>query len=99
MSSATVIIAKQNKYIRRFQEAGAITPEAAVELDQIGCRNSRLFQRLVDREVFKLSQQGKYYLDPEAAEEFKRARRIRALTALIIVLVLAAILLTFSIIR
>jgi hypothetical protein len=91
MSSA-FIIAKQNQYLRRFQEAGAISAETAASLEQVGCRDSRMFQRIVRREVVRQVSQGKYYLDIEAAQEFRRARRERALTALVIIVIIAVVL-------
>jgi hypothetical protein len=89
-SGAAAIVARQNKYIRRFQEVGAVSPETAVDLEQIGCRDSLIFRRLVERSVFLATPQGKYYIDVTAAEAFRKSRRERALTALVIVVALAA---------
>ena len=94
--SAAFIIAKQNQYLRRFQEAGAISAETAASLEQVGCRDARMFQRLVRRGVIRQTAPGKYYLDIEAAQEFRRARRERALTALVIILVVAIVVIYFS---
>jgi hypothetical protein len=94
--SAATIIAKQNRYLRRFQEAGAISPDTARSLEQVNCRDSRMFQRLVGREVIRQAQPGKYYLDIEAAQAFRRARRERVLTALVIILAITAVLIYFS---
>jgi hypothetical protein len=98
-SVAAAIVARQNKAIRRFKEAGAVSPETAVELDQIGLRDSRVFRRMVDRDVFKTTVQGKYYMDVDAAEEYRKRRRERALTALLIVLAIAAVVIYLSTIR
>ncbi len=95
MSSA-FIIAKQNQYLRRFQEAGAISPDTAASLEQVGCRDARMFQRLVRRGVIRQTEPGKYYLDVEAAQAFRKARRERALNALLIVLVIAVVVIYFS---
>jgi hypothetical protein len=94
--SAAFIIAKQNQYLRRFQEAGAVSPDNAKSLEQVGCRDSRMFQRMVRREVIRQAAPGKYYLDVEAAQAFRLARRERALNALLIVLVIAVVLIYFS---
>jgi hypothetical protein len=96
MSSA-FIVAKQNQYLRRFQEAGAISPETAKGLEQVGYRDTRIFQRMVRREMIRQVSQGKYYLDVEAAQEFPQARRERALTALLIILTIAAVQFCFSV--
>jgi hypothetical protein len=90
-SGAAAIVARQNKYIRRFQEAGAVSPDTAVDPEQIGCRESFVFRRLVERSVFLATPQGKYYIDVTAAEAFRKSRRERALTALMIGLVFVVI--------
>ena len=94
--SSGFIIAKQNQYMKRFQEAGAVAPESAMSLEQVGLRDSRMFQRMVRREVICQAAPGKYYLDVEAAQVFRKARRERALNALLIVLVLAVVLIYFA---
>jgi hypothetical protein len=94
--SSGFIIAKQNQYLRRFQEAGAVAPESAMSLEQVGLRDSRMFQRLVRREVIRQAGPGKYYLDVQAAQAFRTARRERALNALLIVLVIAVVLIYFT---
>ena len=93
--SAAFIVAKQNQYLRRFQEAGAISPDTAKGLEQVGCRDSRMFRRLVRREVIRQAGPGKYYLDVEAAQAFRKARRERALNALLIILVIAVVAIYF----
>ena len=80
----------------RFQEAGAVSPETARSLEQVGCRDARMFQRMLRREVIRPAAPGKYYLDVQAARAFRRARRERALAALVIVLIIAVVLIYFS---
>jgi hypothetical protein len=94
--SSGFIIAKQNQYMRRFQEAGAVSPETARSLEQVGCRDSRMFQRMVRRDVICQAAPGKYYLDVQAAQGFRKARRERALNVLPIVLVIAVVLIYFT---
>jgi hypothetical protein len=95
MGSAAFIIAKQNQYLRRFREAGAVSPDTALSLEQAGCRDSRMFRSLVRREVIRQTPEGKYYLDLKAAQAFRQARHERALTALVIVLAMVAVLVYF----
>jgi hypothetical protein len=99
MSTAAFIIAKQNQYLTRFEEAGATSPDTAMDLEQVGCQDSRLFQRLVRRNVFRQTPQGKYYLDINAAEEFRQARRNRALATLMITLTITVALVYFFALR
>jgi hypothetical protein len=47
MSAAAVIVTRQNKLIRRFREAGATAPKFARTPEDLGCRNSWIFRRLV----------------------------------------------------
>jgi len=54
------------------------------------------FQRMVRREVIWQAVPGKYYLDVEAAQAFRKARRERALNALLIVLVITVVLIYFT---
>ncbi len=85
MSAAAVIVARQNKLIRRFREAGAVAPEFARSPEDLGCRNSWIFRRLVTRGVFVETKPGRYYVDEIAADNFVRVRRAKALGMLAIV--------------
>ena len=96
-SVAAFIIAKQNQYMRRFQEAGAVSPDTAADLAQIGCRDSRLFRSLVSRGVIRQASPGKFHIDMQSASEFRKSRLRRGLTALVIVLGIAALVVYFSI--
>ena len=90
------IVAKQNQYLRRFQEAGAVSPETAKGLEQVGCRDTRMFQRMVRREVIRQAMPGTYYLDVAGAQAFRQARRQRAWAALVIVLIISVVLIYFT---
>jgi hypothetical protein len=85
MGEAAVFVAKQNKLIRRFREAGATAPQFARMPEDLGCRNSWIFRRLVTRGVFVETKPGRYYVDEVAADEFVRVRRAKALGMLAIV--------------
>jgi hypothetical protein len=80
MNAGTVIIARQNRYMRTFAEAGAVSAQSAKTLEQLECRNSFIFRRLAAREVFRSTGDGRYYLDMDAADRFRALRRGRALT-------------------
>jgi hypothetical protein len=90
MSGASVVIHKQNKYIRTFNELGAVDEAHSIELEEAGIRRSYVFSRMVDRGVFIKCWNGKFYIDNDAAERFKGMRRKRAVVALIVMLVLFA---------
>ena len=78
MSAAAVIVARQNKLIRRFWEAGATAPKFARSPEDLGCRNSWIFRRLVTRGVFEETKPSLYYVDEVAADNFVRVRRAKA---------------------
>ena len=77
--------------------SGVISPDPANGLDQASCQDLGMFQRLVKREGIRQVSPGKFYLDIEAAQAFRRGRRERALNTLLIVLGIAAGLIYFSI--
>src|SRR5262249_50639782 len=86
MSGAAVLIVAQNRYMRRFAEAGATAPARAVTLGELGLRESWAFRRMVSRGVFVRCEAGQFYLDTTAAEAFRRQRRWRVLDAALAIL-------------
>lgn len=93
MSAGALIAARQNRYIRRFREAEATEAERARRLEELGCRDSLVFRRLVARNVFVASPDGRrYHLDLAAAEDFRAQRRARVLAALVGSLLVLAVL-------
>ncbi len=77
--SAAVIILKQNQLMRRFAAAEATAPTTAKVPEDIGCRQSWIFRRMVARGVFVPVGNGRFYMDVDAAAEFKRRRGARLL--------------------
>lgn len=88
---APLVLPQQNRLMRRFRQAGAITPPSARPPQDVGCRNSWIFRRLVARGVFIEAKPGRYYINEVAADEFVRLRRARMLEEFAIALVLAAL--------
>jgi hypothetical protein len=85
MGGASVIV-KENQYMRVFRRAGAVDPDRARTLDELGVRETRIFRRMADRGVFVAAGNGAFYMDRDAAAEFVTRRRKRALFMLILVL-------------
>jgi hypothetical protein len=79
MSAAAVIAARRKRLVRRFREAGAVDPEHAVTPESLGERRSWIFEQMTRRGVFYLTREGRYFMDDQAAVEFLRERRVRAL--------------------
>lgn len=75
--SAAVILMKQRRLCRRFFEAGALTPQTARSMDELGIRPHWIFRRLVQKGVFVAASQDRWYLNAVALGHFEaRQRRI-----------------------
>jgi hypothetical protein len=79
MSVAAVIAIRRKKLVKRFREAGATDPEHAVMPEALGERRSWIFNQMLEHDVFLPALNGRFYMDDQAATEFLRQRRIRAL--------------------
>ena len=92
MSAGAIIAGKQNRYMRRFQDAGATDSSSAKTLEELGCQHSFVFSRLVKQGVLVEVSSSRYYIDSAKAKAFRSRRRIVALVtvgvAVIILLVL-----------
>ncbi len=94
MSAAAVIALRRKKFIRRFAERGATSPEKAVPFADLGMRRSWVFDQMVTRGVFVPVGSDRYYMDWPAAEAFLAAQRRRALgIAVVLILVFLIVLL------
>jgi hypothetical protein len=96
MSGAAVVV-MQNRYLRRFGEAGATDPARAVTLEELGCRSSFVFKRMVALGVFVPIDDNRYYMDQSAANAFIRRRRRIAMVFVAVMAVLAIISVIFLI--
>jgi hypothetical protein len=76
------LIARQNRYLRKFTAAGAVAPAGARPLREVGVRDSRVFRRLVSRGVLVEAAPGRFYLDPPASAAFRHRRRKQAFVLL-----------------
>ena len=93
MSGAVVVY--QNRLMRRFQDAKATNPKSAKSLAEIGCRNSWVFRRMAARGVVVETEDGRFYMDEDAARWFVKRRWRVAFIFLAVVIVLFAILQMF----
>lgn len=66
---------KQNRYIREFGQAGAVSASTCQTLPELGLHDTRCFRSLVRRGVIEESDQGRWFLDQQRAAAF-RARRL-----------------------
>jgi hypothetical protein len=79
MSAAAVIALRRKRFVKRFREAGATGPEHAVTLEALGERHSWIFDQMKRQGVFKPAQDGRYFMDDQAATAFLQHCRKRAL--------------------
>jgi hypothetical protein len=86
MSAGAAVASKQNRYLRRFEAAGATDADHATTPEQAGCRSSFVFNGLVRRGIFVEVSDGRYYLDLEMAEAFRERRRLIGLVSITIAL-------------
>jgi hypothetical protein len=90
--SGAVVVMNQNRLMRRFQDAKATGPTSATTLAESGCRNSWIFRRMVARGVFVETDDGRFYMDEDAARRFVRRRWRVAFVFLAVVIIGFAIL-------
>jgi len=101
VSGGAIIIRRQNRAIRKFREAGALSAPTARTLVDLGLRRDFAVDALFRRGVLKpglpppVLTDHPFYLDESAPPEFHAARRSRILliTAAVILLVVAVLVL------
>jgi hypothetical protein len=92
MGNEAYVMIKQNEYMRKFRNAGAVDPLRAKPLAELGIKPSRIFQKMEDKAIFLPGRApGTYYMDTNAAEDFIEARRRRAFFLLLLVLAVAVV--------
>jgi hypothetical protein len=74
MSTAAIIIAIQNKIIRKFRTTGTTNPKSAKTIEELGIRHQLLFNKLVRKGVI-VQNGSKYYLNEQRADTFIQQRR------------------------
>ncbi len=73
---AIAIMRRQEREVRDdFQRAGAISPESARSLADVGLGESRPVRRLIRHAVVRQSNPGMYYFDDEVYESVRSMRR------------------------
>jgi hypothetical protein len=72
-------ILKQDRYLRGFEQAGAMDPSSARTLGELGLRESSVFRGLVRGGIISPSVPDRYFLVPENARRFASRRRQLAL--------------------
>jgi hypothetical protein len=83
-----VLVWRIRALIRRFQNLNAVAPESAVSHEELNVRRAVIFRRLVHQGVIGTVGEDRYYLDTDRYQEWRAARRRRALIALALIVIL-----------
>jgi len=92
----TTTILKERRMVRRFEEAGALSPDSARSLEQLGISSGRILRRLHDRLVVRHIDGDRFYVDEEVWAALRKQRRRHASVAAIAAAVLILGLLLFT---
>ncbi|MDP4693357.1 MAG: hypothetical protein NWS00_02330 [Opitutales bacterium] len=89
--SAPVVHHQQNRCMRRFNDAGAVSQQQAATLDEIGTGDSPVLRYLQSRGVIVEAGIGRFYLDVEAEQRFRRSRLVFTVTVIAVALAILAV--------
>ncbi|MEO6212301.1 MAG: hypothetical protein ABIP65_01620 [Vicinamibacterales bacterium] len=79
----TTTILKERRMVRRFEEAGALSPDSARSLEQLELPAGRVLRRLRERLVIRQVNGDRFYIDQEAWAMLRKRRRRHASVAAI----------------
>jgi hypothetical protein len=92
MGSEAYVVIKQNEYMRKFRNAGAVDAKTARTLAELGVKSGPIFRKMQGQDVFRPGRAPEtFYMDASAAEEFVQARRRRTFYLMLLVIVAAAL--------
>ena len=88
---AAIVVKREREVVEAFVHAGAIVPEKALTLDEVGA--NRFAHRLVEAGVLREAPlgSGRYYIDFELWMDRQRRRRMIGVGLLVIVLLVGLI--------
>lgn len=88
---AAVILARERRMVNRLRTAGAVTPQQARTLDELGITKGVILRRLRERAVIRQAGPDRFYLDEPSWEAVRRSRRraIHVLGVIALVLLFA----------
>ena len=92
--AAAAIVLKERKIVDAFRRSGVTSPAEARSLAELALYESWVVHRLMDRAILRQAEPGKYYLDEDAWQAFRRARgRFLTIAAAIILFIVLGLLL------
>lgn len=75
MSAAAIVAARKKRYVRAFYQQGALSPQTAKTIGEVGQSPSRWFQQMVHAGIFVEVGEGRYYLDQQRWDEIQLRQR------------------------
>ena len=85
---------ERRRIVAAFRKAGALAPEHAKTLVQLGLSDSRIMRNFVDRRIVREVRAGDFYLDDDAYRQY----RAMMLRWMIVPLAIAAALVIYAIV-
>jgi hypothetical protein len=82
-----IVMARQRRIVRKFQEAGADDAARARTPAELGISDRHLFGRMAKAGVLATADGSRYFLSTEGLAQWQRRRRIAALVALAAVVI------------
>lgn len=96
MSGGAVIVRRQNQFMRAFRRAGAVSPDTARSLDELGLRESWVFRRMAARGVFVRVDGGRWHVSETAAAAFVLRRRVLMVSFIALAILIWLLVITFT---
>ncbi|HJR58941.1 MAG TPA: hypothetical protein VJ813_06085 [Vicinamibacterales bacterium] len=90
---AAVILAKERRMVNRVRMLGAVSPQQARTLEELGITRGVILRRLRERAVIRQAGPDRFYLDEPSWEAVRRSRRraIHVLGVIALVLLFAVL--------
>lgn len=88
IQAGAIIAARIRKDIRKFEDAGAVSPATSRTTEELGVRRGLVFHRLLKRGVFIETAQNTCYLNRENLAQYHKVRRNRILVFLVLIILI-----------
>lgn len=96
MVITAVMLHKQRKLVRAFEQAGATSVDRARTAEELGLQPGMAWYRLVAQAVLRCPAEGRYFLDRTNWQRLRRRRRVLMLAFLAGLLGLLCVILVLS---
>ncbi|MFZ4522950.1 MAG: hypothetical protein ACOYNC_14670 [Bacteroidales bacterium] len=86
-----IIASLTRKVFKQFEQRGALSPDRAITLEEIGPSRQFIIRRLISHGVIVETSSGKFYLNQENRAAYNSLRRKKAIIALGVMLLAMAV--------